>query len=439
MSNYPASDSGYGARPYYPSRPTRRNTYNTDDTNINVSEYDNQQRDDRAASSSGYVSSNYDTYRPSSSSSTSTSSSSLPYGDHRDTGVSDPRDSSRDRSAGWYDRRSSPPPSSSSSYRNDPSPLRHRDDRGPLPPPASSSSSSGSMGGRGDWQSRGGGGRGGGAAGGLNGSSRSPSQTRYGGHINGSNGAIGRGAMNDRRRPRSPPPPLPRGSRSPIRSNNIDDGVGGAKRNRTDERTFPSGSINRNDTHYSSTNHTPILTVDTRMPSSSTMSGRPLTPVSPPSSSTSVMASPSRQPSSSLDVRTRESPSMTSSSTTSDIPAITLSASNTKTVNGSASSPSSSVASSDTKPSTTPILTASMPVEIPEAPSNDYCQHFVDTGERPQNYIRDAGADRFHEYPKLDELVTLKNKMIEARATPPYHIDCDLKTFDLSSLGTKVR
>ena len=25
-------------------------------------------------------------------------------------------------------------------------------------------------------------------------------------------------------------------------------------------------------------------------------------------------------------------------------------------------------------------------------PHNDYCQHFVDTGERPQNFIRDVGS-----------------------------------------------
>ena len=24
-------------------------------------------------------------------------------------------------------------------------------------------------------------------------------------------------------------------------------------------------------------------------------------------------------------------------------------------------------------------------------PHNDYCQHYVDTGERPQNFIRDVG------------------------------------------------
>ena len=42
-------------------------------------------------------------------------------------------------------------------------------------------------------------------------------------------------------------------------------------------------------------------------------------------------------------------------------------------------------------------------------PHNDYCQHFVDTGQRPQNFIRDTGiADRFEEYPKLKELIRLK-------------------------------
>jgi hypothetical protein len=33
----------------------------------------------------------------------------------------------------------------------------------------------------------------------------------------------------------------------------------------------------------------------------------------------------------------------------------------------------------------------------------------VDTGQRPQNFIRDVGlADRFEEYPKLRELIKLK-------------------------------
>ena len=34
---------------------------------------------------------------------------------------------------------------------------------------------------------------------------------------------------------------------------------------------------------------------------------------------------------------------------------------------------------------------------------NDYSQHFVDTGYRPQNFVRDLDytSDRFEEYPKL--------------------------------------
>jgi N6-adenosine-specific RNA methylase IME4 len=69
---------------------------------------------------------------------------------------------------------------------------------------------------------------------------------------------------------------------------------------------------------------------------------------------------------------------------------------------------------------------------------NDYSQHFVDTGERPQNFIRDADInERFEEYPKMKELIRLKEELIKLRATPPFYIRADLKTFDLTSLGTK--
>lgn len=71
-------------------------------------------------------------------------------------------------------------------------------------------------------------------------------------------------------------------------------------------------------------------------------------------------------------------------------------------------------------------------------PHNDYCQHFVDTGQRPQNFIRDVGlADRFEEYPKLRELIRLKDDLIKDTATPPMYLQTDLKTFDLKSLGPK--
>ncbi|RMX52244.1 hypothetical protein pdam_00007955 [Pocillopora damicornis] len=71
-------------------------------------------------------------------------------------------------------------------------------------------------------------------------------------------------------------------------------------------------------------------------------------------------------------------------------------------------------------------------------PHNDYCQHFVDTGQRPHNFIRDVGlADRFEEYPKLRELIRLKDEIISERATPPMYLQCDLDMFDLDDLECK--
>jgi N6-adenosine-specific RNA methylase IME4 len=69
-------------------------------------------------------------------------------------------------------------------------------------------------------------------------------------------------------------------------------------------------------------------------------------------------------------------------------------------------------------------------------PKNDYCQHFVDTGERPQNFIRDYEEEkRFLDYPKLNELIKRKNEVLQKRATPPMWLKCDLKGYDLSTLG----
>ncbi|XP_018320387.1 N6-adenosine-methyltransferase non-catalytic subunit-like [Agrilus planipennis] len=71
-------------------------------------------------------------------------------------------------------------------------------------------------------------------------------------------------------------------------------------------------------------------------------------------------------------------------------------------------------------------------------PHNDYCQHFVDTGQRPQNFIRDVGlADRFEEYPKLRELIKLKDELISKTATPPMYLKCDLTNYDLKNLNSK--
>ncbi|XP_017773393.1 PREDICTED: methyltransferase-like protein 14 homolog [Nicrophorus vespilloides] len=71
-------------------------------------------------------------------------------------------------------------------------------------------------------------------------------------------------------------------------------------------------------------------------------------------------------------------------------------------------------------------------------PHNDYCQHFVDTGQRPQNFIRDVGlADRFEEYPKLRELIKLKDDLIQQTANPPMYLKCDLLSYDLKGLNSK--
>jgi hypothetical protein len=64
---------------------------------------------------------------------------------------------------------------------------------------------------------------------------------------------------------------------------------------------------------------------------------------------------------------------------------------------------------------------------------NDYAQHFVDTGLRPQNFIRDVDlSDRFEEYPKLKELITRKDKLVSDNACPPMYMQMDLRTTELS-------
>ena len=68
-------------------------------------------------------------------------------------------------------------------------------------------------------------------------------------------------------------------------------------------------------------------------------------------------------------------------------------------------------------------------------PHNDYCQHFIDTGQRPQNFIRDVGlADRFEEYPKLRELIKLKDDLISDTAAPPMYLKTDLFSQNLKDM-----
>jgi N6-adenosine-specific RNA methylase IME4 len=67
---------------------------------------------------------------------------------------------------------------------------------------------------------------------------------------------------------------------------------------------------------------------------------------------------------------------------------------------------------------------------------NDYCQYYVDTGERPQNFIRDIlPSERFKDYPKLDELIKLKDKILHDRNHPPMCLGRDLREVNWSELG----
>ncbi|SOV17001.1 mRNA methyltransferase, putative [Plasmodium sp. gorilla clade G2] len=82
--------------------------------------------------------------------------------------------------------------------------------------------------------------------------------------------------------------------------------------------------------------------------------------------------------------------------------------------------------------------TCNINVDGRERLQNDYNQNFINTGERPQNFIRDSDENkRFIKYPKLKQLLELKNDIIKKRSTPARYIRCDLRTFDLGSLDTK--
>ncbi|ESW15450.1 hypothetical protein PHAVU_007G073300 [Phaseolus vulgaris] len=71
---------------------------------------------------------------------------------------------------------------------------------------------------------------------------------------------------------------------------------------------------------------------------------------------------------------------------------------------------------------------------------NDYSQNFVDTGMRPQNFIRELELTNVVEdYPKLRELIQKKDEIVEKSASAPLYYKCDLKEFELSPefFGTK--
>lgn len=71
---------------------------------------------------------------------------------------------------------------------------------------------------------------------------------------------------------------------------------------------------------------------------------------------------------------------------------------------------------------------------------NDYSQNFVDTGMRPQNFIRELELTNVVEdYPKLRELIQKKDEIVAKSASAPMYMKCDLHEFELSPdfFGTK--
>ncbi|KAI3388293.1 hypothetical protein SNEBB_003983 [Seison nebaliae] len=65
---------------------------------------------------------------------------------------------------------------------------------------------------------------------------------------------------------------------------------------------------------------------------------------------------------------------------------------------------------------------------LSEGPKNDYSQHFVDARDNPQNFIPDPGVlRRFETYPKLKELLDLKNQEVIDTNIPIQFIQSSLK------------
>ncbi|KAL2473590.1 Methyltransferase-like protein 1 [Forsythia ovata] len=59
---------------------------------------------------------------------------------------------------------------------------------------------------------------------------------------------------------------------------------------------------------------------------------------------------------------------------------------------------------------------------------NDYSQNFVDTGMRPQNFIRELELTSVVEdYPKLRELIQKKDEIVAKSSSPPMYYKCDLR------------
>ncbi|CAA7033268.1 unnamed protein product [Microthlaspi erraticum] len=70
---------------------------------------------------------------------------------------------------------------------------------------------------------------------------------------------------------------------------------------------------------------------------------------------------------------------------------------------------------------------------------NDYSQNFVDTGMRPQNFIRELELTNVEDYPKLRELIQKKDEIVTNSASAPMYLKGDLHELELSPelFGTK--
>ncbi|CAH2070612.1 unnamed protein product [Thlaspi arvense] len=70
---------------------------------------------------------------------------------------------------------------------------------------------------------------------------------------------------------------------------------------------------------------------------------------------------------------------------------------------------------------------------------NDYSQNFVDTGMRPQNFIRELELTNVEDYPKLRELIQKKDEIVSNAASAPMYLKGDLHEVELSPelFGTK--
>lgn len=62
----------------------------------------------------------------------------------------------------------------------------------------------------------------------------------------------------------------------------------------------------------------------------------------------------------------------------------------------------------------------------------DLCEHFAETGNRPQNILQDEPEHRFVGLPRTQELLKLKAKLIAERNHPAVHLKADIFKLDLT-------